>query len=279
MNNPSSFFKPVKGTRESGALLGFAVWIVFSLWLLIGPVLGLLGELIEAQPAGEYIGILLQFSVLIGLTWFAPRILGRDPRTLLSVSGEFSISQYSFGAVSWLALLIVLSAVEAIAGGDFTWSFQWSNLPLALAILILVLPIQTMAEELFFRGLLPQALAPVLRSDWAIALGVGVLFALPHFANPEVNGQYGYALLAYGALGAGWAYAASRAGTLAIAAGAHLANNAFGLLVIGYANSPLTPVSVWLTGAPDLSTEAWRTVLGMGLWLVLTELWRRREAN
>ena len=70
-------------------------------------------------------------------------------------------------------------------------SFQWNFDPKAFAVLVLIsivmVPLQTSAEELFFRGYLMQGLGHIFPMRIFPFVITSVLFGLLHFANPEVE--------------------------------------------------------------------------------------------
>lgn len=276
-----SFARPTRGARESGPMLGFAIWTIFFVWLLIfSPLVTSLAGLIPGSDSLLWTFLLtaLRFLPLWLMAWFTPRLLGRAPRTLIRPAGTFDFWWLAVGFGSWFALSASLAALEWLADPEsYTLTFSWGNAALSLLVALLVFPVQTSAEELVFRGLIPQALGQVVRADWLLALLSGLLFALPHLLNPEAVGQPGFALIAYGALGATWSYAVLRTGGLEVALGAHLANNIFALSVVGYENSALPAIAVWTTPAIALDQEALKSVVGGLVWLYAVHWLRGRR--
>ena len=63
-------------------------------------------------------------------------------------------------------------------------------LPFVLAALLLT-PLQCAAEELVFRGYVLQGLGRLLRNPLVLVVLSGLLFAIPHLLNPEVDGEGG----------------------------------------------------------------------------------------
>lgn len=277
-----TYANPPRGIRETPALLGAAAIAVFFSWLLFfSPLVALLAAVIPDSDSLVWTFALtaLRFLPLWLLAWFTPRLLGRASTTLLRTSGAPSWRWLCVGFGSWLALSILFSAVEwLISPADFRVTFTWANVWLSVAVAVFVLPLQTSAEELVFRGLIPQALGGVMRSNVAIALLSGLLFALPHLFNPEAANSALLAIVAYGALGAGWSYAVLRTGGLEVALGAHLANNIFSLSIVGYENSALPSIAVWTTPSAELAIEAVKAVLGALLWVAAVSYWSRTQA-
>ena len=278
-----SYARPERGPRETGPLLGLAIWSLFFLWLLVfSPIVAAVGALVPDSESllPTFLLTALRFLPLWLMAWLTPRLFGRSPRSLIRPNGTFDLSWLAVGFVSWLALSMLISAVEWLASpGDFVVTFSWGNAGLSVLVALLVFPLQTSAEELVFRGLIPQALGRAVRADWMLALLSGLFFALPHLLNPEAVGAPLLALIAYGSLGAAWSYAVLRTGGLEIALGAHLANNIFALSVVGYENSALPSIAIWTTPAVALGQEALKAVVGGLVWLAAVHWLQRRRAR
>ena len=266
----SEFLRPVRGKSETGLLMGLSTWSVFFVWMVFGSAIAIYATSRMTGLNGEYLSVTIRFALLWLLAWFAPRVFGRSSRTLLSATGDFRWRWLAIGSGAWLAITLAMVAVEQLLSPTtFTYTFELGRLPLMVAILFVVLPLQTSAEELLFRSLVPQSLAAAIRSRLVVALLSGLLFALPHLSNPEVGEDFGWALLAYGALGAAWTAAVIRTGGIEVSIGAHLANNAFALLVVGYGNSALSSVSIWVVPASSMAIDAAKSLVGVALWLLV----------
>ena len=166
--------------------------------------------------------------------WITVRLIHGKPLRSL-VTGEKSVNwrRMGIGFVILLALLVVGTLVEYLIWPDtFTVTFNPAVL-LPFAILaILITPIQTTCEELFFRGYLVQAGSLINRNWIFLSIWSGVLFALPHIANPEVASNFAIVLLTFFVLGAFLAWISLKDGSIELAIGVHAANNlAAGLLV------------------------------------------------
>jgi uncharacterized protein len=114
--------------------------------------------------------------------------------------------------------------------GRFLW--------FAPTVLVLT-PIQTTAEELFCRGYLLQMMALLTRNRVALVLVSGVLFMLPHLANPELASGFLTMVLYYFAVGGFLTVVTLKSNGLEVAMGVHAATNLFAALVVNYENSAL----------------------------------------
>ncbi|WP_172329499.1 CPBP family intramembrane glutamic endopeptidase [Mangrovicoccus sp. HB161399] len=201
-----------------------------------------LAMLASGATPGSVLALLASFLPLaasvMAVTWL---LLRRDPATLW---GEGWLPDF-------LRALLVMALAMAVflwlgAAGDEPPSFNvspalWAALLLPALVLI---GVQTLAEELFFRGFLLQQLAARLPA-WPLVWFwlPPVLFAAAHYA-PGMGFMsplaMGYAL----AFGLAAADLTRRSGNLGTAWGMHLANNAFAILVFSSENQ-LSGLALW----------------------------------
>ena len=206
-----------------------------------------------ATPVAPDRAALILFAILLS---FVPFFLGNliayryilkaSVARLFSQTGRFSLRRVMFGFGLWLILgLVGVFFIEIANPGVVQWVFDpVGALPYVLVALLLI-PIQTTAEELFFRGWILQWSDNGKRRRSVLAAVNGVIFALPHLANPEVAGEDLIRIAGYVAVGYVWAWVALRDRTLELAIGAHAANNISAALLVGYVGSAIPSVSLW----------------------------------
>jgi len=112
-------------------------------------------------------------------------------------------------------------------------------------VAVVLVPIQTTAEELLFRGYLLQSIALVTRNRVALVAISGVLFMIPHLANPEVTVGFWSMAFYYFLVGAVLTIMTLRSNSLETAIGIHTSINMFAALVVNYANSALETESIF----------------------------------
>ncbi len=243
-------------------LLGILLILFF--WLVLGQGLFLIlvdafgGSLVDLSPLGPF-QFYLAFNAtflpfLVGIVLAVVLIHRRGLRTLVTPRSSINKKRIAQGFGLWFALLCVSSLVgflltpSSLSFGPDLAAF----VPFALLTLIIT-PIQTTTEELFFRGYLVQGATLITRSAIFLILVSGVLFVLPHLTNPEaLEGGIPAALL-YFVLGAFLALISLKDGTIELAIGAHAANNLFGGLMVSYSGSALgeTPSLFYLADRGD----------------------------
>ncbi|MFI2762255.1 type II CAAX prenyl endopeptidase Rce1 family protein [Streptomyces echinatus] len=206
--------------------------------------------------------------VLLTVRWIG----GRRAGTVSSVAGR----------LRWRWLMsCVLTAVPIVAlsmgamlllpddggGAESRW-VGWAAFGRALALLVVLVPLQAAAEEYVFRGWLTQTAGAFLRSPWAAFLPQAVLFAAAHgWGTP-----WGFAdLVVFGAC-AGWL--TWRTGGLEASVALHTVNNllAFGAsaaVVGGLASDETAADANWQVVALD--------VLSIVLYTAAVTWWLRRR--
>ena len=245
--------------------------IVFA-WTVVGTILSLIaipysgvdviallveGDLFRAFPGwGFMVFALVSFIPLLVGTILAYRfILGRPVRQLFAVSVPFRMRRVWWGFFTWLLVMlgpaIVLLAMFPAENG-YEWNFQAAAfIPFAIVTIVLI-PVQTTAEEVFFRGWLMQWFSQRFSSIWILSALSGIAFALPHMANPEALSQPLLAFVTYSFVGFVLGWVTIRDRSLEIAIGAHAAHNLFLSLVAGYEGGVLPAEALFVTESAEL---------------------------
>jgi len=270
MNNQTYLDAVFLGKNDAWRYL-IAVPLILIMWVVVGslPTTALVVYLIidgdpgtyvtpEAQfvgvsPVVPYILALLSFwALLLGL-WVAVRLIHRRSMlTLITPQPQVNWQRILHGFVVWLAVGAGGALVEAlIFPGRYQLIFDAGPFFLFMLASLLLIPIQTSAEELFLRGYILQSFGLRLRRTWVLCLISGVLFALPHFANPEVEVNFWLLMIFYFAIGVFFAWITLRDQGLELALGAHAANNLFAAMVASYPNSALQTSSLFFVGVLD----------------------------
>lgn len=156
----------------------------------------------------------------------------------------------------WFLVLSIMEIFGYIAEPD-VYTFQFDPIPFFFSLLvgILILPIQTSAEEIVMRGYLMQQIGLLTRFRWVPLVITSVLFGLLHAGNPEVL-QYGMgkAMTLYIGMGLFFGVTVVMDDGLEIPLGVHYVNNFFAFLLVGYKGSVFegTP-TLFLKESEDLT--------------------------
>lgn len=108
-------------------------------------------------------------------------------------------------------------------------NFQWNFEPKAFAILFLIaivlVPLQTSAEELFFRGYLMQGFGQIFKHRIFPLFITSLLFGFMHFGNPEIDKLGPLLMVSYVSMGFFFGIITLMDEGLELALGYHAGNN------------------------------------------------------
>lgn len=187
-------------------------------------------------------------ALLIGL-YISVRLLHkRSLISLIAPNDQVRWNRLFQGFGVYFLLASVASLVEAVLfPGRYQLTLHLSQFLIFLPIALVVTPLQTSAEELFFRGYLMQGIGLKSKHPPIPILVSSILFMLPHLLNPEA--QQSMILLAsfYFLFGVFLAFVTVKDNGLELAIGAHAANNLFIALIANYHNSALPSPSIFIS--------------------------------
>ena len=230
------------------------------------------------EPWQAASAVLISFLPLLLAPILLHRLLLRRPlRELFTRSRRSFHSDVLIGVMVMSFLLIVTGLPDFILNNSgYTWSFDGGRFFPYLLVALTLIPIQTTAEEVFYRGWIQQRLEKKGRSIWLISLTGGLLFALPHLGNPEVSGNLLLPILGYGSTGFMFTWVTMRDQSMGLAVGAHAANNILGGILVSSVDSALPSASIWVTPEVQWGPAAFFSVLFVPLFIWLTRKWRDR---
>lgn len=238
-------------------------FIIF-IWLIIGslPVVALMTYVeMDADPATGFsatgfigISVLLEFLVTMSsfipflvATLLAVRFIHERPlKTLISAAALIRWNRIFAGAAVWFCIAALIAIVEALLyPGRYVLTYQPVALLIFAVFALVLIPIQTSAEEIFFRGYLLQWMGLRLRNKWLLSLLNGILFFLPHAANPEMAVNSLLVGLGYFAIGFFFTLITVKDNGMELALGAHASNNLFAALFANYSVTALPSPSLF----------------------------------
>jgi hypothetical protein len=209
--------------------------------------------------------LLLSFAPGMAAVAVAVRLLhGRTFRTLVTPNAQVSWKRLATGFVGWFVLAAVAGLVEALLHPG---RYQPNPEPLTvlpfLVVAALLIPLQAGTEELIYRGYLLQATGWLLRHPVLLSILNGLLFALPHAANPETSAGFVKVMFLYFLTGLFWAFITLRSGTLELAIGAHTANNLFTVVVANFQETAIPSRSFFTVTEIDANYQLVSLIVGM----------------
>lgn len=268
---PELWRLPVALVFVGGAHLGW-------LYLLAGALRGTLdwADVIAGQTPAAMAALLAGFCGLIVGLWAAVRIVHRRGFSTLIGPGPQALRQFVIGALVLLLVYGVGGALwVSLVGGPVaglspqTW-LVW------LLPLVVLLVIQTGAEELIFRGYLQQQLAARFQNRLVWLILPSVAFGMLHY-EPETMRANAWLVVAATALfGLVAADLTARTGSLGMAWGLHFANNFVALLLLA-PSGEMSGASLmrWSFGYGDEAEVRGMLLFDMALLLVVWAVARR----
>ena len=177
-----------------------------------------------ADPVPFYAGVALSFipillAVIVAVRWLHGKRFG-------DIIGAWRWRDFAFGAGVWLVLLLVSTGVDfALRPHGFRLTIGTLT-PAIVALIVVVLTLQTFTEEFVFRGYLTQAVLLATKNPWVTSVITGLLFGALHIPNgiPQAVGAAAFGIF--------MARIAIHTGSLALGYGIHLINNLFGGVVV-----------------------------------------------
>ena len=267
-------------------LIGYP--FILLTWLVVGsiPVFVMAGiVMLDGNPATElltsgFVGIDPTLNFTISMVTFIPFILAtiltvvilhrRHLRTLVTANERVGWPRLFAGFAVWFVISAGVALVEALTHpGRYQYTpHPESYLGFAVAAIILI-PIQTSAEEFFFRGYFIQNVGLKLKNPLVLSFLSGLLFTLPHMANPEVAENALLVPLFYFFFGAFATYISLRDNGLELPLGMHAANNLFTALFVNATVTALPTPAIFTVTEFDVVYNLVSPLVGMVIFYVL----------
>lgn len=149
-----------------------------------------LAEQMKVLPSNTTLFLLLlPFALVFGAILLITKLLHKlKLRELITSRSKVDWKRVSFGfgtvALSFIAMLVVGYFIDP---ESVQWNFKPKLFALLVLISVIMVPLQTSAEELFFRGYLMQGLGRIFPMRLLPFVITSTLFGLLHFTNPEVD--------------------------------------------------------------------------------------------
>ena len=139
-----------------------------------------------------------------------------------------------------IACLVVLLSYFFSERPEIEINFEPINFLMLLLVACFLLPLQVMFEELLFRSYLLQFLGLKIKDFWSLIITTGIIFTIPHLANPEAQ-AFGVWIILAGYLVPGLFFAGITLidNRLELSLAAHLANNFFVVVFVSHEASIL----------------------------------------
>ena len=233
------------------------------------------------DPALNYIAVHLSLLLLLIGVCVAVRLIHkRAVLTLVTMRPRLSWRRIGQG----FGLFFVLVSADAALGyvlepAKYMFTLDLDKFLLFVPIALVLTPLQAAAEELLFRGYLLQGLGLLLRRPLALVVVSGVVFLLPHLANPEMATGGMVTAGEYFVWGLFLALVTLRDNTSELAIGVHAANNLFTALFVNYQGSVISSHSVLTLRRVDAFPSLVTLIVAAVVFYVVVFVMGRRRSH
>jgi len=222
--------------------------------------------------------ILFLLGIFLSMKWLHKRRF----LTLVGADAKIKWERFFQGFGVWFLIQLVLFGISYLFDpNNLEFIFKPGQWLILLAFAVILTPIQTSTEELFFRGYILQGLGLITKQPLILMIINGFLFMLPHLANPEVQRGFLWMALYYFAFGVFCSLLTLKDNRLELAFGAHAANNLFIILFVTTKDSVIRVPAIWLakeTGSPEWGL-IWFLVKCSLFYLIIFGLGRRKRLD
>jgi membrane protease YdiL (CAAX protease family) len=209
--------------------------------------------------------LLAMFAFAIfGLYLVVKRVHHKPFLSVITAYSKLRYNRLFFAFMVWAALVILVTLISYFTSpSEVTVQFKPGSFIFLLFVVVLIMPIQTSAEEIIMRGYLMQALGLVFKNGFIPLIVTSLLFGFLHMDNPEAK-TYGWAIMLpyYASFGAFLGMLTLLDEGLELALGIHLANNLISSLLITTPNGVLKTDAIFLVNTQNPGTE-------FILWLIM----------
>jgi membrane protease YdiL (CAAX protease family) len=206
--------------------------------------------------------LLAQCSLFVGALFLLIMVIRNfhKKHVLSVITGfeKFRFRHFFFAFFLWASIVLVTVVVTYLTSStnDLVLQFDLPKFLGLFLICIVFLPIQTLSEELLFRGYLLQGFAQVFRNGFIPLIITSFMFGLAHMSNPETQAFGVGIMLTY------YVVFALFLGTitlmdegLELAYGIHLAQNLITALSVTSQSAVLKTDAVFYTKSEDPKAE------------------------
>lgn len=255
-------------------ILGAMPYVILLVWFAFTGKIQSLGDasnLAAIAPLPNFIALILADVFFFLAIFLAVRFIHRRPfLSLITPTRSIAWGRILQGFGVWFFLSAVASLLEALLyPGRYSWSFSAGLFIPFLILAVILVPIQTSSEELFFRAYLLQGIGLRVRNIWVLSAISGFLFMLPHLLNPEASANYPLLALFYFSMGFFLAYMTLRDGRLELALGVHAANNLFSFVIANSKVTVLPTPSLFTVNVIDAFYSVPAGIICMVLFIIL----------
>lgn len=201
---------------------------------------------------------------LVGL-FFGVQFIHHKPfKSVLTGYNKFRFRKFWFAVGLWTLLQMVLTTVSyALSPNEFELVFSLRGWLVSAAIMLVLMPLQTGFEEVFFRSYFIQGLAQIFKNGWLPVIIMSLLFAFAHMSNPEVK-KYGVTVMFtyYASFALFLGFLTLLDEGIELAFGIHFANNIVSSLLVTSDDSVIKTYAIF-------KTSSYNPIAEIIIWFVM----------
>ena len=136
------------------------------------------------------------FSFL-GLWFVVKQIHFRSLISIITSREKIDFKRFKFAFILWSIISVSVFSFEILLNpSDYQLNFNYSKFLILFLISTIMIPVQSVLEELIFRGYLMQGFSFFFKNRIMPLLTTSIIFGFLHILNPEIQ-KIGYGLLIY----------------------------------------------------------------------------------
>jgi CAAX protease family protein len=270
-----------------GALLTFGLWYGLTMILLLFVMaLGQSDAIVMLESQTNWIEltreedglalvvcgtILISLVLLLVANWAVVHLVhGRGLMTLISSESRF---RWLKAVQSFLLYAIVIALLSSISSVFFPsesiFIFDPARYFPFLILVLILTPLQALAEEVFVRGYLFQTVSAFTTRLTLRLILPAVLFSALHFANADMQQGGGWAMATYFVFGIYFGWLTIKSGGVELATGAHTANNILAFSVASSAGAGMPFATLYYDPEPNYAVGLGVLILAAALHYLL----------
>lgn len=205
--------------------------------------------------------LMVQFGLFVaaflGLLLSLKLIHHKRLLSVITAFEKFRFKNFFFGFAIWSVMIVLSFIVTYITNSEnLVFQFDLMRFLQLFVICIVFLPIQTLTEEIIFRGYLLQGLSQVFKNGIVPILITSIMFGSAHLSNPEAGAFGAYVMLSYYVVFAFFlGIVTLMSEGLELAFGIHLANNLLSSLILTSQNSVLKTDAIFYARTEDANMD------------------------
>ncbi|MEM1255686.1 MAG: CPBP family intramembrane glutamic endopeptidase [Cyanobacteria bacterium P01_H01_bin.21] len=264
----NQFLEAVHQGKKQKSLYFLGILLILSYWLLLsGPIAlvsqSILSLIVNSAKITYFIATSFSFVFLLALlVYVIKKIHHRNVYSLINADAIINYKRLFTGFIIWIIQVSAFTFLDILLyPQSYTYTFEPKQWFLLLPLVLIFTPVQTSVEELLYRGYLMQGLSLITKRPVILVLVTSLVFAIPHFGNPEMQRGFVWGALTYLVWGIFFAVITLKDGGLELALGVHAANNIFSFLVVNTPDSVMPSPTILTYIRPIESVEGFFSLL------------------